>query len=293
MTMDSRKLRLFITLADELNFGRAAARAGVTQSVLSVQIQRLEDEVGAHLFHRTTRQVALTPAGIGLRKEAAAILSRIDQGRRSVRALAAGSGRLLRIGFTTPIGLADIPRIVAKLRSSRPDIEVVLREMGTVDQEAALAANDIDVGFVHPPLDQRGLAIEAFGAYGFGACGRPGESPSDTTITWAEFVRTPLVFYSRRRAPRLFDAFIASAQLHGVSPRIVAEAETFLSAITMAAAGLGIALVPEALAGVARSSGEWREIVDCPLTLANAIAYPMAFREDAILPTIFEALRAQ
>jgi DNA-binding transcriptional LysR family regulator len=292
-SMDPRKLRLFITLADELNYGRAADRVGVTQSVLSVQIQRLEDEVGAQLFHRTTRQVSLTAAGKGLRAEATAILARIDQARRSVRALAAGSGRLLRIGFTTPIGLADIPRIVADFRVARPDVEVVLREMGTVDQEAALAAGDIDVGFLHPPLDQSGLTLETFGSYSFGACRGADAQLASESLDWVELLDEPIVFYSRRRAPRLYDAFIASAWSHGVSPRIVAEAETFLSAIAMAASGLGVALVPCALANVARASSVWSDIADCPLTLVNAMAFPKAFLNDPLNTAILTALKIE
>ena len=110
--MDTKRLRLFVILAEDLHFGRAAKRAGVAQSVMSVHIKRLEDELGVDLFARTKRQVRLTPSGKQFLYEARAILDRIERGRLVATSLAQGKTHLLRIAMTTVAMLGDAPQSI-------------------------------------------------------------------------------------------------------------------------------------------------------------------------------------
>lgn len=271
--METRRLRLFVVLAEELHFGRAARRAGVTQSVLSVQIKRLEDELGAPLFIRSKREVRLSELGQRFVFEARAILDRLERARRVAEALKSGKEQVLRIGLTTVAMLSTMPAAIGRYRDAHPQIEIEMRELGTVDQEAALAAREIDLGVLHPPLDRPEIEVLALPSSRFLALSRATEGASPDRADWCAVLATPIVFYGRRRAPRLFDAFISAAHGLGITPAISAEARSFLSAVGAAAAGIGTALVPEEMGICAPSDVSVASMPDCPLRLMNGVAY--------------------
>lgn len=245
--MELKAIRLFVALADELHFGKAAKRAGVTQSVLSVQIKRLEDLLGAPLFARTTREVRLTDVGLTFRDEAEGVLRRVDQAIRAAKAAAHGHGRVLRIGITAAVEVSDAMERIASFRAAHPEVQLLIRELGTIDQEAALVTGDIDIGILHPPVDQADLRLTALASDPFFAVYHPKFHRLDEAFSWQDLFAQPLVFYSRRRAPRLYDRLIAIAQDIQANANIAVEAESFFAAIAMAQAGLGIALLPRSL----------------------------------------------
>ncbi|MEM9763380.1 MAG: LysR substrate-binding domain-containing protein [Pseudomonadota bacterium] len=280
--MDTKRLRLFVLLAEDLHFGRAARRAGVAQSVLSVQIKRLEDEVGAQLFIRTRREVRLSEIGQRFLFEARAILDRLEQARRVAEALKSGKEQVLRLGLTTVAMLGPAPAIIGRYCAAHPHIQVELRELGTVDQETALIDRAIDLGFLHPPLDRLELGVLLGPPSRFLAMRRRSGSDEAVRRPWADVLRDPIVFYGRRRAPRLYDAFISSANALGIVPTIAAEARSFLSAVGAASAGIGTALLPEELRACAPGNVEVADLDDCPLVLQNGVAY----RPDDVSPAL-------
>lgn len=285
--MEIRRYRLFVALAEELHFGRAAARAGVAQSVLSVQIRRLEDELGVTLFARTRRMVKLTPVGARLLNEARAVLDRADQARRVAHALASGKEEVVRVGMTTVSLSGAAPRILGAFRDANPSVEIELHEMGTVDQESALARRDIDLGFLHPPLDRRdlrslGLPDSRFLAVGRGFRAGPRH--------WRDVIRDPIVFYGRRRAPRLYDAFISEAKACGVTPVLASEATSFMAAVGAARAGIGTALAPREIALRVDGGARAEEIIGCPLRLQNAAAI-LSDPPSPVVSALFDYIR--
>lgn len=271
--MDTRRLRLFVVLAEELHFGRAAKRAGVAQSVLSVHIKRLEDELGIELFARTKREVRMTPIGQHFLYEARAILDRIEHGRRVAMALSRGKENILRIAMTTVAMLSNATHKVGQFRDTFPEVEIQLLELGTVDQENAFANGDIDVGFLHPPLDRSDITIVETESSQFFALKRYEENNGVREQSWEHLLRDPFVFYGRRRAPRLYDAFISSAAERGITPAIVAEAPSFLSAASSAAVGIGTALLPNEMLARVPPNTVAINLPDCPLELRNAVAH--------------------
>src|ERR1700721_956770 len=96
--MELRQLRYFVVLAEELHFGRAAAREHIVQSALSQQVQRLERELGVRLLERSTHHVALTPGGAVFLAEAQQILAHVDRAAEAART-AAGSSAPLRVAI--------------------------------------------------------------------------------------------------------------------------------------------------------------------------------------------------
>lgn len=271
--MDTKRLRLFVVLAEDLHFGRAAKRAGVAQSVMSVHIKRLEDELGVDLFARSKREVRLTPAGRHFLYEARAILDRIERGRQVATSLARGKTHVLRIAMTTVAMLGEAPQRIGAFKDTHPKVDVELLELGTVDQEMALAEGQIDVGFLHPPLDRDEIRIHRLKPSRFFASKRKAEVVHEGSTAWNDLLNEPIVFYGRRRAPRLYDAIISSAVDHGVTLQIVAEAPSFLSAVSAASAGIGTALLPEELRLRIPQNCVAITVSDCPLLLENAIAH--------------------
>ena len=146
------QLRCFVAAAEELHFGRAAQRLNMTQSPLSRQIQLLERILDVTLLERTSRNVALTPAGRVFLIEARRIVRLAESAQLSARRVARGDAGKVAIGFTAISGYSLIPQIVAQARAALPNIELELREMVTTDQVDALLTGLIDIGFVRPPV---------------------------------------------------------------------------------------------------------------------------------------------
>ncbi|WP_299395450.1 LysR family transcriptional regulator [Pelagibius sp.] len=288
--MELKAIRLFSVLAEELHFGRAARRAGVTQSVLSVQIRRLEDLLGADLFIRSTREVRLTEVGAVFRDEALGILRRVDQATRAAKAAASGSGRLIRIGITSAVEVSGLMDRIAAFRATRPDIQVLVRELGTVEQEAALGSGEIDIGILHPPLDRPDLIAEVLTEDVFLAVFHPDFFDIGRKATWRKVFAHPLVFYSRRRAPRFYDRLIAFAEHRGLAANIVVEAESFLAAVAMAQAGLGVALLPQQLIPLQRGLTVLPLPGNCPLSLVTAAAIHESRAKDVAVTACLESL---
>ncbi|WP_145134624.1 LysR substrate-binding domain-containing protein [Roseomonas gilardii] len=154
------QLRCFVAVAEELHFGRAAARLHMTQPPLSRQIQLLEHALDVRLLERSSRSVRLTQAGRAFFPEARRLLQFSEGAALAVRRVARGEAGSVTIGFTAGTSFGFLPRFVSLVRRSLPRIDMALKEMVTRDQMEALAAQRIDLGFVRPPFDRRG--VEAF-----------------------------------------------------------------------------------------------------------------------------------
>src|SRR5215218_3024761 len=148
--MELRQLRYFVTLAEELHFGRAAARQHIVQSALSQQLSRLERELHVLLLERSTHHVQLTPAGSALLVEARQILAHVERAR-NVTQRAAHRSPTLRVG-TVDAGYDSVPQILQRVRQRYPDLEIHQVEAGVPQQYELLADGRLDVGFGHASL---------------------------------------------------------------------------------------------------------------------------------------------
>lgn len=155
MDLDLRKLRYFVTVADQLHFGRAADELHIAQPVLSRQIRALEQDLGVSLFTRDRHGVELTDAGRQLLADAGPLLASTQAVRRRVSAAAGGKRRLM-VGFRA--GIAVTPAVRA-FEDRHPDVVVDLQRIEGDDQAAMLLDGRIDVGFVRLPIDEAGLRV--------------------------------------------------------------------------------------------------------------------------------------
>ena len=157
--MDIKSLRYFLQVAETLNFNRAAERLNISQPVVTRVIAQLEHEVGSKLFERTTRRVALTPAGAVLLREVRPLIAHVEAVQQTIRhSVAERSGRFT-VGYTTLAMQTVTPDLLRKFKSEFPEIELEVNEMTTQAQVEALLSAEIDVGFVLTPVIDEALTI--------------------------------------------------------------------------------------------------------------------------------------
>lgn len=250
--MDGRALRYvpaLIALARERHFGRAAVALGLSQSVVSRQIAELESALGFMLVKRSTRQVELTPAGDRLVAGLTTGLAAIDSALVEASEIAKGRKGVVRIGYTRVAIILVGGQSVQTLRKAYPDIVIELHEMGTNAQVEALRRNEIDIGLLHPPIDDSGLDLRNIASDEIGVA-----LPLDHALVGAQeieieqIIDEAVILYPRSVGPVLYDGI---AQLYRDSGRDLEVAQSCTSweaAVDIAASGLGIAWVPKAVA---------------------------------------------
>ena len=144
------QLRCFVAVATELHFGRAAAMLHMTQPLLTRQIQLLEHELGVQLLERAGGTVRLTPAGASFRREAEDILRRSQAAMLAARRAMRADAGTVTLGFIAAASFALLPQVLGAVRTALPDVQVLPRELQTLDQLDALAGDRIDLGLVRP-----------------------------------------------------------------------------------------------------------------------------------------------
>ena len=155
--MELRHLRYFVTVAEELHFGRAARKLHISQPPLSMQIRALENELGVTLLNRTQRHVSLTEAGAALLGEARHVLARVEQAVLVTKRAGRGEIGELAIGFISVADYNVLPVVLREFRRRFPLVRLTLRESTTDAQIGDLLAGRIDVGFVLPPINEPSL----------------------------------------------------------------------------------------------------------------------------------------
>jgi DNA-binding transcriptional LysR family regulator len=157
--LDTRLLRAFVAVAEELSFTRAAERLVLAQQALSSQVQQLEVRLGSRLFERTTRRVSLTPEGELLLPHARAVLEALDAGMQALDAARRVAGATLRVGLS---GTSIVPLTSETMRrfsARHPDVRLVLSNAGLDQPAAGLHEGTVDVAFVRPPFQADGISM--------------------------------------------------------------------------------------------------------------------------------------
>lgn len=145
--VELRQLRYFVTVAEELHFGRAADRLHIVQSAVSQQVRRLERDLGAELFDRSPRHVRLTGAGTRFLPEARAVLAAAEHARAAVADLAGSRAATLRLGTSTSLG-THLERVLDAFAALAPGTAVELVSAPTRERLDRVAAGDLDAAFV-------------------------------------------------------------------------------------------------------------------------------------------------
>lgn len=285
--MELRHLRYFVALAEELHFGRAAARLHMAQPPLSQQIKQLEAELGFQLFYRTKRSVQLTAAGERFLLETQLIFERLDQAIATGRRTSRGELGELAIGFVSSASYSILPTLLQQFRQAFPEVALTLRELTSQVQLEALRENRIDLGFVRPPVSEPGLSQQPVLRESLVlALSEKHPLAPETTVAIAALATESFILFPRLLAPGLYDQMIGLCQQGGFSPKVVQEAVQMQTIIGLVAAEIGIALVPRSLQNLQRSGVVYRPLHE-PTPQVEIV---LIWRQDDPSPTVQQFL---
>jgi DNA-binding transcriptional LysR family regulator len=261
--VELRLWRQFIAVAEELHFGRAAARLHMTQPPLTQAIAGLERALGVRLFDRTKRSVQLTAAGYALLPEARELLARALALAAHARAAAHGESGRLRLAFVSTVGFGLLPQWVRAFRSLYPQIELELIESTGDVQLPSLERGDIDAGFMlhspgfAPPALQRLRIVREPLVL---ALPEQDALATSRTLALERVLDQPLVVFPRRILTSLHDAVFAMYHAAGRTPRIAQEAIQMQTIVNLVSAGLGLAWVPDSVRQFQRPGVVYRQV---------------------------------
>lgn len=264
-----RHLRYFVTVAEELHFGRAAQRLHMSQPPLSQRIRALEARAGGRLLQRTSRRVELTPLGRRLLPEAQALLAHADRVSGLLDALGDEELHELRVGLPPDLPAALVGAILAACRSAHPGAEVDLVQGPPSLLEQELRAGRLAVALLRQPAPP-GLRAGTILRRPLGALLRA-DSPlaAADAVEPFELAGHELVLFPREQAPDHYDALIADLRALGFAPASVRPADGLAVAAGLVLAGGAVALTDRPPAdgdGLA-----WRAIAGSPLWLRAAL----------------------
>ena len=272
--MKLHSFHYFVAVAEELHFGKAAARLHITQPALSRQIHRLETELGIQLFRRTKRTVELTEAGVAFLREIRQALQQVDTAVQVAQRVARGEVGALRIGFTASSMHTVLPKILQHFRDRYPDVELTMIEICTLDQVNGLKTDKIDVGFLHPPIDASFLNLHAL----------PGERllavlphthalATQAQLSLESLATESFILHPRHEGPVLYDQFLHLCRKAGFEPQIVYEDTQHQTRIGLVMAGMGITFVPESLQQASLTGATYCALKGESLELQLAVAW--------------------
>jgi DNA-binding transcriptional LysR family regulator len=245
MTTDIRQLRYFQAVAEELHFGRAAARLAIAQPALSRQIQQLEQELGTPLLRRTQRRVELLPAGALLLERSRALQQELARTLSDVRRTGAGELGRLSLGFIHSSTYGLLPSIIGRFRQQYPGIELQLHELPITAQHAALLRGTIDLGLLRVQAAPADLEVVPVMPDPF-VLALPAKHAlaHATRLRLKQLAGEPFVMFSKAEAPLFHDRVQALCEQAGFSPLVAQHATQIHTVIGLVGAGLGVAVVP-------------------------------------------------
>lgn len=236
--MDVRHLRYFLALAEELHFGRAAARAHIEQSPLSRTITQLEDELGVVLVNRSRQGNTLTPAGQALRDHAEQILTSIERARRIVTGIG-GLPPLLTIGLADGLVQPRLSMLFQRWRQVEPLAPLHIRELPAFEQHEALQTERVDIGLTFGMGQASGMVVEPIWSDPVVvAVPRTHPLASAASLTLDQVTAHTLVLCHPRAKPGLRAQI--DALLQGRQPTLAEPADTPAGMIAKVGAGCGL-----------------------------------------------------
>ncbi|MFF8186990.1 LysR family transcriptional regulator [Microbacterium sp. NPDC016588] len=275
ITVEIRWLEAFIAVAEELHFGRAAQRLRIAQSPLSQTIRRLEASVGADLFERNTRSVALTPAGSALLPMAYRVIQDLALATAAARAASGAVHGTVRIGFSGAFNHLTLPVLARTVRRELPDIDLQLvSRVRTGDGLVKLRNGTLDIAFVGLPITAEGVASRLIARTELGAA-LPVDHPlaDDASISAAQLADDDFLSMPMDGSSSMAEALMRCCIAAGFRPRVTQEITDPYIMLTLVAAGLGVSVIAEDLAPIMPRGARWVRFHDEPQYMLHGIAW--------------------
>lgn len=273
-----RHLWLFLVVAEELHFGRAAKRLNMSQPPLTEQIQILEQSLKVKLFERSRRGTRLTHAGAAILPAVRKFADQLERLEFAVREAVAGQRSMLTIGAISTAMVEVLPSLIVKMKAIHPDVTISMREIDSVEAVPLLHAGDIDIAFARLegelgsgiqtiPLREDCLAVAL-----------PREHPlaGRTRVPLALLAQEDFVMFYRHVSPSYFDSLVSACRNAGFSPRVVHEVSSVASQIAFVGCGQGVALIPSGMKKVAHETCVVRPLAKKLSVITTAVAWNQA-----------------
>jgi len=287
MDMELRHLRYFVTVAAERSFSRASEQLHIAQPPLSRQIQQLEQELGTQLLHRG-RPITLTDSGRYFFEQAVQVLQRTDEIRAMTRRIGTGKKRQFGIGFVASTLYDVLPGLIRRFRLAAPGVEIVLTELTTLEQAAALKVGRIDIGFGRLRFDDDGLARRVIHEEKLSVAVPHGHALARKRkpLKLKHTMDVPLILYPNAPRPSYADQVLSFYRKLGLEPKVGFEVRELQTALGLVAADVGIALVPSSVRRLGRDDIDYIAL-DEPNIMSPII---MSYRPNDTSPLLAKIL---
>jgi DNA-binding transcriptional LysR family regulator len=281
--MELRHLRYFVTVAEELHFGRAAERLNMSQPPLSRQIQELEEELGFTLFTREYHKVTLTEAGRTYLAHAQLILDHVARARQEAAGIARGGTGLLRVGHGTHLPDGFVTRVLAAFQEAAPGIAIELLEAPTPRVLRALQQKSIEVGLILTPADPAGLIVKPLLREPL-VIALPIDHPYANAPLrhLSQLAVENFVTCRKYEDPGYREIVDAICQREGFLPRVTQAVEHKTTVLDLVASGLGITFIQRSATTERPDGIRYVEFPDCIPHIDSAIAWRADARHESI-----------
>jgi DNA-binding transcriptional LysR family regulator len=286
-----RHLWLFLAVAEEEHFGRAAQRLGMSQPPLTEQIQVLEQALKVKLFERGRHGAKLTPVGAAILPAVRKFAEQLERLELAVQEATQGNSGVLTIGAIASAMIDTLPPFIEHLKALFPRLTVSVKEIDSVEAVPALERGDIDLAFARLegeqgpsiqtlPLKQDRLAVALPKTHRFAELPR---------VRLASLADEAFVMFSRHFSPNYYDSLIATCRAAGFSPRVLHEVRSVSSQIAFVGCGQGIALVPASLKKMAADNVAVRPLKESVTIVTTAVAWSVG-RANPVVEAAVDAL---
>ena len=243
--VELRQFRYFVAVAEQLHFGRAAARMNVVQAAISQQIKRLEEEIGTELFVRSGSDVRLTEAGRQMLQQCRRLLAQSEQVRRVVKLVGAGEKGRLNFGFVDNSICGLLPPLVRAYRRLYPEVDMTFQTLDRSEQTDALESRRIDLGLLSGPVIEPGLESESFVSSSLiVALPRGHMLAKHASLRLEQLADEPFLLFPPAAQSRFLEVILDACADAGFVPRVAQEATRMHTQLALVQAGFGITLIP-------------------------------------------------
>jgi DNA-binding transcriptional LysR family regulator len=289
------QLEAFIAVAEEEHFGRAAERLHLTQPPLSRQIQTLERHLQVSLFDRSKRRTRLTAAGAAFLVEARRLVAIARDAENVAGRVATGVSGTIRIGFTSVVGNATLPRLLPLASQLVPDVQITLHEVRTPNMAEALLSSRIDLALgrefemardlVSRPLAPDGLAIAVPDGF-FG----PGSDPGCVLTSLRQLDGREFVMYAGDEPHHVYDVVTSVLTVNNVRPRSVQRAMEVYTMLSLVGVGVGAAIVPQSTRNWASQNTTFVTVPELQAATTRSVAVWRSGSPNPALPHFLDIL---
>jgi DNA-binding transcriptional LysR family regulator len=272
--METRLLKYFSVLAEELHFGKAAEKLHISQPPLSRQIKDLEEELGVRLFKRTKRNVQLTSYGKYLKQESFKLFNQLDAMKNHLQLMKHGSVGQIKIGYIGDFMHSIFPDILTELKHEYPKMDTILLESDTEGQISSIKTGLLDIGFIRTPVEVKDIMIYPIYEETFSLIlskSHPLSSRKKTPLK--ELADEPYIGFSPKCPPPLSRSVISICNREGFSPKVIHRALQINSIVKLVENNIGYSIIPLGPKAVFHENVKFLELKHHPERAEISLAY--------------------